>query len=117
VEAIAAVRGGVDFTLTFVAELKIKQFWAIPLATNAVAPCPVMAMPLFLVLCQGVANAQARADGGRESRHFIEHNSKVFNRLKLCTNHFRHDKSNFPSENAKYVMTLHSRRIDSQSTN
>jgi hypothetical protein len=34
---------------TLVAKIRIKQFWAIPLAGKVVAPCPVMAMPLFLL--------------------------------------------------------------------
>ncbi len=36
-------------TATAVAKLRIKQFWAIPLAGKVVAPCPVMALPLFLL--------------------------------------------------------------------
>ena len=53
VEAIAAVRGGTDTiaiaTATAVAKLRIKQFWAIPLAGKVVAgPC-MLAMPLFLL--------------------------------------------------------------------
>jgi hypothetical protein len=34
---------------TAVAKIRIKQFLAIPLAGEVVAPCPVMAMPLFLL--------------------------------------------------------------------
>jgi hypothetical protein len=33
---------------TAVAKLKIKQLLAIPLTAKVVAPCPMMAMPLFL---------------------------------------------------------------------
>ena len=40
-------------TATAVAKLRIKQFLAIPMAGKVVAPCPVMAMPLFLFLCEG----------------------------------------------------------------
>ena len=47
---------------TAVEKIRIKQFWAIPLAGKLVAPCPAMAMPLFLFLCEGVANAHARAN-------------------------------------------------------
>ena len=36
-------------TATAVAKIRIKQFLAIPLAGKVVAPCPVMAMPLFLL--------------------------------------------------------------------
>lgn len=47
--------GVADATATAVAELTIKQFWPIPLAGKVVAgPC-MMAMPLFLFLCQWVA--------------------------------------------------------------
>ena len=35
---------------------------SIRLKGKVVAPCPVMAMPLFLFLCEGVANAHARAN-------------------------------------------------------
>jgi hypothetical protein len=45
-----------------VAKIRIKQFLAIPLAGKVVAgPC-VMAMPLFLFLCEGVAHAHALAN-------------------------------------------------------
>jgi len=37
---------------TAVAKIRIKQFWTISSAGKAVAPCPVMAMPLFLFLCE-----------------------------------------------------------------
>jgi len=40
-------------TATVVAKIRIKQFWAIPLAGKVVAPCPVMAMPQFLFFCEG----------------------------------------------------------------
>ena len=40
--------GLADATATAVAKIRIKQFLAIPLAGKVVAPCPVMAMPLFL---------------------------------------------------------------------
>jgi hypothetical protein len=51
-----------DGKTTRVAKLRIEQLFAIPLTGKVVVPCPVMAMPLFLFLCQGVANAHARAD-------------------------------------------------------
>lgn len=41
-------RGGDDARGTAVEKLKIQQFLAIPLAGKVVAPCPAMAMPLFL---------------------------------------------------------------------
>ena len=44
-----------DARATAVAKLRIKQFWAIPLTGRVVVPCPLMAMPLFLFLCEGVA--------------------------------------------------------------
>ena len=37
-------------TVTAVAKITIKQFWAILLAGKVVVPWPVMAMPLFLFL-------------------------------------------------------------------
>ena len=46
---------------TAVAKIRIKQFWPISLAGKVVAPCPVMAMPLFLFLCEGDAHARANA--------------------------------------------------------
>ena len=55
VEAIADDRGLADARATAVAKLRIKQFWAIPLTGRVVVPCPLMAMPLFLFLCEGVA--------------------------------------------------------------
>ena len=51
-----------DARATAVAKLRIKQFWAIPLTGRVVVPCPLMAMPLFLFLCEGVADAHARAN-------------------------------------------------------
>ena len=62
VEAIADDRGLADARATAVAKLRIKQFWAISLTGRVVVPCPMMAMPLFLFLCEGVANAHARAN-------------------------------------------------------
>ena len=67
VEAIAAVRGGPTVgiaiaTATAVAKLTIKQFLTIPLTGKEVAPRPMTAMPLFLFLCQGVAEAHALAE-------------------------------------------------------
>ena len=47
-------------TATVVAKIRIKQFWAIPLAGKVVAPCPLMAMPLFLFFCEGGADDHAR---------------------------------------------------------
>ena len=47
---------------TAVAFSRIEQFLAIPLTGKVVVPCPVMAMPLFLFLCEGVADAHARAN-------------------------------------------------------
>ena len=55
-------------TATAVAKIRIKQFWAIPLAGKVVAPCPVMAMPLFLFLCKGGENAHARGCGKNRQR-------------------------------------------------
>jgi sorbitol-specific phosphotransferase system component IIBC len=55
-------------TATAVAKLTTKQFWAIPLAGKVVAPCLVMAMPLFLFLCEEVANAHARANAKNRQR-------------------------------------------------
>lgn len=50
-----------DARATAVAKLRIEQLFAISLTGKAVAPCPPMAMPLFLFLCEGVAHAHARA--------------------------------------------------------
>ena len=50
-----------DGKTTRVAKLRIEQFFAISLTGKVVVPCPVMAMPLFLFLCEGVADAHARA--------------------------------------------------------
>lgn len=49
-------------TATAFGELRIKEFWGIPLAGKVVAPCPMMAMPLFLFLCEGFAESHARAN-------------------------------------------------------
>jgi len=38
---------------TLVAKIRIKQFWAIPLAGKVVAPCPAMAMPCFFSYAKG----------------------------------------------------------------
>ena len=54
---------------TAVAKIRIKRFLAIPLAGKVVTPCPVMAMPLFLFLCEAVADAHARANPLRSPSH------------------------------------------------
>lgn len=46
---------------TAVAKIRIKQFWAIPLAREVFGPCPLMAMPCFFSYAKGSADAHARA--------------------------------------------------------
>ena len=59
-----------DGKTTRVAKLRIEQFFAISLTRKVVVPCLVMAMPLFLVLCEGVADARARGEeGGGSAGH------------------------------------------------
>ena len=50
---------------TAVAKIRIKQFWAIPLAGKVVAPCPVTIMPLFLFLCDGSPTLTHARDCGK----------------------------------------------------
>ena len=52
-------------TATAVAELTIKQFLAIPLAGKVVAPCPVMAMPLFLLHRDVESRSRTHGAAGR----------------------------------------------------
>ncbi|MFN7804680.1 MAG: hypothetical protein ACK5TO_11725 [Planctomycetaceae bacterium] len=54
-----------DATATAVAKIRIKQFWAIPLAGKVVAPCPVTIMPLFLFLCDGSPTLTHARDCGK----------------------------------------------------
>lgn len=53
---------------TVVAKIRIKQFRAIPLEGKVVAGPYTMAMPLFLFLCQAVADAHARANAKNRQR-------------------------------------------------
>jgi hypothetical protein len=54
-----------DARATAVAKIRIKQFWAIPLAGKVVAPCPVMAMPLFLLHRDVESRSRTHGAAGR----------------------------------------------------
>jgi hypothetical protein len=60
-----------DPKATAVKKLEIEQFFAISLTGKVVVPCLVMAMPLFLFLCEGVADAHARVKAERQQQGLL----------------------------------------------
>jgi ABC-type spermidine/putrescine transport system permease subunit II len=58
--------GVADAKATANAKLRIEQFFAIPLAGRVVVPCPVMAIPLYILIV-ALNHAHARANAKNQS--------------------------------------------------